>query len=322
MAQQDHVVQLVMAQIANRTASASQQQQHCAPLAILGAEKPTSLVVYGSTGRKLNFSPEELQEPPEKFKGDAKLEKEWVKVIPVFTRKALTVTHFQKMSVEDLRLAMEKSVEKSFENEAKARKKKMQKRNQQKKRANASECILLRNMVGRGGLDDEFKDEIISEMVNYGAVVSATAHEVTDPNVKDEEAVRIFVRFETKDAAIEAQEACHLRVFDGRYVAACFFPLERFIARDLAPHESEPKLPVKCFTRFTVDDEPAAAEQAAAAAGGAGLLKPRKLPAATQALIDIIKLAAVGAGIPDQLIAVADPLTALRNKAQAAADEE
>ena len=319
----DHVVQAVLANIINKERG-KLQQPAAVPLTITGGEelKPTQLVVYGSTGKRLNFSPEDLQEPPENLKGNPKMEKEWIKVIPVYLRKAQQQTHFQYMSLIQLRSAMERSVLTSVQRKAK---------DQQRKRANKkrkSEVILIRNMVGRGQVDATLREELIAAATQYGTVRKATAYEVQDTTFPDCEAVRLFVWFDSDAAADEAQRALHLRPFDGRYIAVCFYPLNRFLEKDLAPGPGEPKLPTKCTEEsFTEDDATRLAQArerqlAEQAAHEKDLPMPEKmLPPYTQGLIDAIQAAARGDEVTNEMIELADPIAKMRRLTEKSAAE-
>eukprot|EP00754_Rhynchopus_humris_P030169 Rhum_TRINITY_DN15261_c9_g1::Rhum_TRINITY_DN15261_c9_g1_i1::g.146737::m.146737/K12840/RBM17, SPF45; splicing factor 45 len=354
-ATQDHVLQSVVSSMARRNSAMHNASQ--VPLAIQGpteaeSVKQNTLVVYGSTGRRLNFKPEELQKAPEQFEGNAKALKEWGKIIPVYTRKALCESHFQNMSLEQIRNVMERAVVNAIEREKADRQRKQRARNKKKLEDRATEVIMLRNIVGRNCLDDATKEEIIHEMDNFGTVLFATAHEVEDPACSDEEAVRIFVRYSSKEEARNAHKSLHLRVFDGRYIAASFFPLQRLLSRALAPEPAtEDKLPAKCRERAALPPPPGpppasdprqpaangSAAPGAAGFGGSGeapeavmmdvdappaaLKRPEKLlPPYIQALIDVIAAAAKGEEITDELIFKADPIAEKEAAAKAGAE--
>eukprot|EP01059_Diplonema_ambulator_P014017 TRINITY_DN2480_c3_g1_i2.p1 TRINITY_DN2480_c3_g1~~TRINITY_DN2480_c3_g1_i2.p1 ORF type:complete len:386 (+),score=105.61 TRINITY_DN2480_c3_g1_i2:244-1401(+) len=331
-ADQERAVAAVMAAMASKKAGAGN-----APLAIMGktepAIKPNSVVVYSSSGRMLNFSPEELEEPPESLKDNPKSVQKWKNFIPVYTRKAMEITHFQRMSVAQLRVTMERAVVKALQREKEDRKKKSQKRGMAKEVTKSSECILIRNLVGRGMLDDETKEDVITEMAKYGNVVTATAHEVKDPEVREEEAVRVFIRFSTKDEAVKAKKALHLRVFDGRYLAVSYFPLKRLLERDLERDEAtEDPLPQKCLTRFTEEDAKQnhtspQTDRTTKSTTPTKESKPQPplpqamLPEHVQALIDVIKLTAQKKEVPAELFEKADPITAAKMAAEKRAME-
>jgi hypothetical protein len=52
-------------------------------------------------------------------------------------------------------------------------------------------------------VDEDLEDEIAEECQKYGDVVRVMIFEVTDPNYRPEEAVRIFVEFTQNDGAIK-----------------------------------------------------------------------------------------------------------------------
>eukprot|EP01061_Rhynchopus_euleeides_P012589 TRINITY_DN22265_c0_g1_i4.p1 TRINITY_DN22265_c0_g1~~TRINITY_DN22265_c0_g1_i4.p1 ORF type:complete len:387 (+),score=113.51 TRINITY_DN22265_c0_g1_i4:96-1163(+) len=284
------------------------------PLAIGGpaqAEpeiKQTSVIVYGASGKMLNFNPEELRKPPESFEGDTKLLAAWEKTVPVFMGKAQRETAIQRMSLEQVRTIMERAALNRVKRREDDRKKRNEQRKEQTRRpVQATECVLLRNMVDRGQLDDDLKDEIITEMSRYGTILKATAHEVEDPGFPEEEAVRIFIQFSSTDEALKAQQDLHMRLFDGRYVACCFFPLPRLMANDLKPQPSEPRLPAKCRERVVAPDpsDPAAPTQPATRKH---VVPEKLLPPYVQALVEVLQAAAAGEEVTDEMICKADPV--------------
>ncbi len=64
-----------------------------------------------------------------------------------------------------------------------------------------TKVLLLRNMVGPGQVDDALEDEVGEECSKYGNVNSVFIFEATAPGFPPEEAVRIFVEFDSTDAA-------------------------------------------------------------------------------------------------------------------------
>ncbi|KAA3679768.1 splicing factor 45 [Paragonimus westermani] len=64
---------------------------------------------------------------------------------------------------------------------------------------NRSCVILLRNMCGPGEVDDDLEPETAEECAKYGKVISCLIFEL--PDASDDEAVRIFVEFDSDDAA-------------------------------------------------------------------------------------------------------------------------
>eukprot|EP00756_Hemistasia_phaeocysticola_P049046 Hpha_TRINITY_DN23475_c0_g1::TRINITY_DN23475_c0_g1_i1::g.113977::m.113977/K12840/RBM17, SPF45; splicing factor 45 len=214
--------------------------------------RPDALVQWTPGGRKLRFSPDDLAPLPEKWSGEGHglAKKLWAKKVPIFVRKALEETHFQHMTLAELRGALEKSVEEGIRKEKAGKQERKRKRNEARglglSGEHLTEVVLLRNMVGPGEVDDELRQDVMGEMGRYGRVVSVSALELGPP-VPEHEAVRVFVRFATSAEASNAQRALHFRLFGGRRIAACFFPLERFEAGDLDPYPGEKPVPERCL---------------------------------------------------------------------------
>ncbi|KAF7644734.1 hypothetical protein LDENG_00216640 [Lucifuga dentata] len=68
---------------------------------------------------------------------------------------------------------------------------------------NPTKVVLLRNMVGRGEVDEDLEGETKEECEKYGKVVKCVIFEIAD--VLDDEAVRIFLEFERVESAIKGQ---------------------------------------------------------------------------------------------------------------------
>jgi splicing factor 45 len=98
-----------------------------------------------------------------------------------------------------------------------------------------SRVIVLRNLVGPGQVDESLEEEIGRSAERHGEVESVLIFEVTQPGFPAEEAVRVFVEFETAAAAAAALRDMHGRFFGGRVVAGRFFDEGRFAAGELAP---------------------------------------------------------------------------------------
>ncbi|KAJ3018270.1 Splicing factor 45 [Thoreauomyces humboldtii] len=92
--------------------------------------------------------------------------------------------------------------------------------------------VLLTNMVGGGEVDADLEGETAAECGRFGKVLECVVFEVPY-QVPDDEAVRIFVRFEDVQGAIRAQKELNGRFFGGRTVAASFFDPQRFRIGDL-----------------------------------------------------------------------------------------
>ncbi|KAJ3396249.1 hypothetical protein CcCBS67573_g05907 [Chytriomyces confervae] len=69
--------------------------------------------------------------------------------------------------------------------------------------ASMTRVVLLQNMVGPGQVDDELKDETAAECSKFGPVERVEIYEAKRGSVRAEEAVSIFVKFKTSDAAME-----------------------------------------------------------------------------------------------------------------------
>ncbi|XP_072233609.1 splicing factor 45 isoform X2 [Leuresthes tenuis] len=96
---------------------------------------------------------------------------------------------------------------------------------------NPTKVVLLRNMVGRGEVDEDLEGETKEECEKYGKVVKCVIFEIAE--VSDEEAVRIFLEFERVESAIKAVVDLNGRYFGGRVVKACFYNLDKFRILDL-----------------------------------------------------------------------------------------
>ncbi|KAG0269153.1 hypothetical protein BGZ95_002176 [Linnemannia exigua] len=98
-----------------------------------------------------------------------------------------------------------------------------------------SPVILLTNMVGPGEVDDTLQEETAAECEKFGAVVRCLIFEIQKGKIAPEEAVRIFVKFGSKEAAERALKDLHGRFFGGRQVRGQFYDEARFDALQLAP---------------------------------------------------------------------------------------
>ncbi|XP_056311467.1 splicing factor 45 isoform X2 [Danio aesculapii] len=94
-----------------------------------------------------------------------------------------------------------------------------------------TKVVLLRNMVGRGEVDEDLEAETKEECEKYGKVIRCVIFEIS--GVTDDEAVRIFLEFERVESAIKAVVDLNGRYFGGRVVKACFYNLDRFRVLDL-----------------------------------------------------------------------------------------
>ncbi|CAG8494967.1 16006_t:CDS:10 [Rhizophagus irregularis] len=98
----------------------------------------------------------------------------------------------------------------------------------------------LPSKVGPGEVDDTLQEETADECnEKYGTVERCLIYEVPHRKLPDDEAVRIFVKFEDIVAAIRAKKDLNGRFFGGRQVSAQFFDEQRFDRLDLAPSQAE-----------------------------------------------------------------------------------
>uniref|UniRef100_A0A8C5BFX6 Splicing factor 45 n=1 Tax=Gadus morhua TaxID=8049 RepID=A0A8C5BFX6_GADMO len=89
-----------------------------------------------------------------------------------------------------------------------------------------TKVVILRNMVGRGEVDEDLEGETKEECEKYGKVIRCVIFEI--PVVTDDEAVRIFLEFERVESAIKAVVDLNGRYFGGRVVKACFYNQDKF----------------------------------------------------------------------------------------------
>lgn len=91
-----------------------------------------------------------------------------------------------------------------------------------------TKVVCLRNMVGKGEVDDELQVETSDECSKYGTVVKCLIYEMH--NVQDDEAIRIFIEFDRLQSAIKALVDLNGRFFGGRSVKASFYDVDKFKA--------------------------------------------------------------------------------------------
>lgn len=92
--------------------------------------------------------------------------------------------------------------------------------------------IMMKNMVGRGEVDDALEGEIVEECSKYGGVIRCKVFEM-GAKVPETEAVRIFVQFSTITAATKALKVMHGRFFGGRIVSAVYYEEKSFNKSEL-----------------------------------------------------------------------------------------
>ncbi|KAI9325135.1 hypothetical protein BDR26DRAFT_879986 [Obelidium mucronatum] len=94
--------------------------------------------------------------------------------------------------------------------------------------------VLLLNMVGPGEVDEDLEEETAGECSKFGPVERVRIFETKGPMVRDDEAVRIFVKFTSRESATEAKSKMDGRFFGGRNIKAVFFDESRFDSNNLA----------------------------------------------------------------------------------------
>ncbi|KAG2177068.1 hypothetical protein INT43_007724 [Umbelopsis isabellina] len=110
-------------------------------------------------------------------------------------------------------------------------------------RREATQIVLLRNMVGPGEVDDMLQHETADECGKYGKVERCLIFEVPESQVGANQAVRIFVKFDSAIAAQRAVDDLNGRYFGGRVVTATFYDPARFEKLDLGPTKEEMSSP-------------------------------------------------------------------------------
>eukprot|EP00455_Lapot_gusevi_P055724 TRINITY_DN9100_c0_g1_i5.p1 TRINITY_DN9100_c0_g1~~TRINITY_DN9100_c0_g1_i5.p1 ORF type:complete len:413 (-),score=101.36 TRINITY_DN9100_c0_g1_i5:29-1267(-) len=94
-------------------------------------------------------------------------------------------------------------------------------------------CILLKNMIGRNEVDPDLEVEVREECENYGEVKQVVVH-IDKKTSNDDEAVLIFVKFASPEAASRARSQLDKRFFGGRVVKAEFFDDGKFDRHEFA----------------------------------------------------------------------------------------
>ena len=92
---------------------------------------------------------------------------------------------------------------------------------------------MLMNMVGPGEVDSELESDTREECAKYGLVKQVAIREVT--SAPPEEAVRIFVHFESQEAATKAKVDLDGRFFGGRTVVSSYYDEGHFESGRLVP---------------------------------------------------------------------------------------
>ena len=98
--------------------------------------------------------------------------------------------------------------------------------------------LLLKNLVAAADVDAGLGREVKAECEKWGPV-DAVEVDVA-PDQPEDEAVRLFLRFDTKKSAAMAFLDMEGRYFAGRRISATFYQEARFERKDLAPGDDPP----------------------------------------------------------------------------------
>jgi len=93
-----------------------------------------------------------------------------------------------------------------------------------------STVVLLENMVTVNEIDEDLQSEITSECSKYGEVVKVVVWIVPESPTEE---VRIFIQFNTIEAAAKANTELDGRYFGGRQLKAKLYDLEKFEERTM-----------------------------------------------------------------------------------------
>lgn len=91
--------------------------------------------------------------------------------------------------------------------------------------------VLLENMVGVNEVDPYLEEEVAEECSRYGQVLRVLVHVLGEATASA--TVRIFVHFDSREAAVGAVQGLNNRFFGGRQIVARLYPDEEFQMRKL-----------------------------------------------------------------------------------------
>ena len=98
--------------------------------------------------------------------------------------------------------------------------------------------LCIKNSVGPGEVDDDLKTDFRSECSKFGKVLDIKLFDVSQlpgmDNVDEENAVRIFVKYQNTQSSRQAFDALDGRFFAGRTLKCVFFGLAQFDRNELA----------------------------------------------------------------------------------------
>lgn len=97
------------------------------------------------------------------------------------------------------------------------------------RRDKESTVVLLENMVTADEIDDSLQSEITSECSKYGDVLKVIVWIVPESITND---VRIFIQFDSSEAAVKANNELNGRYFGGKQLVAKLYDLDKFNNED------------------------------------------------------------------------------------------
>jgi hypothetical protein len=101
-----------------------------------------------------------------------------------------------------------------------------------------SRVLLIKNAAGAGDVDEDLAPDLQAECCKCGNVLEVLIWECSEEelgSVPATEQVRVFVSFDTVDAATRALESMNGRFFGGRQLEVTFFNEESFKEKRLKP---------------------------------------------------------------------------------------
>jgi hypothetical protein len=116
---------------------------------------------------------------------------------------------------------------------------KMNPENQAKKLNRDTTVLCIKNSVGPGEVDDDLKTDFRAECSKFGKVLDIKLFDVSqmpgmEDSVEEENAVRIFVKYQNTQSSRQAFDALDGRFFAGRTLKCAFFGLAQFDRNELA----------------------------------------------------------------------------------------
>ncbi|GAM24826.1 hypothetical protein SAMD00019534_080010 [Acytostelium subglobosum LB1] len=92
-----------------------------------------------------------------------------------------------------------------------------------------TKILLLTNIISKEDVDEDLNSEMKRECTKYGRVRTVLVHIVNGRQVHPDDAVRIFVHYETVDEAKKGHSQLSDRYFAGRKIRATYYNEDMFI---------------------------------------------------------------------------------------------